>query len=776
MANNDPFLSVEDYAELVGFLLGAVAFITLIGLDLRKAIKKGAYWVPGRAVVLSALTIQIMNFIQNQSVLLDKFLAGSGSLSNEDLKDNLFMIHISRVMLCVLVAFFLPGMARPGYQEKWTKIGAIGLTVFIDIFSEVTTVHNRTVGSRVVSHSFHSFYSWTQGRQVSEISFFVSGAIISITLIWLILLLLCAAIACKSIRNITSQKIPIILAEPAESSWKGVEDQVLKSWIVARACCPESIIARSVLASSAALGVTICILCSVVGWIFLGPKVNFQPKPVFCLKFITTILQMIFILIGWAIIGWRWLSSVALYGRGRKKKDFFQVEDYWTRNIADLQEAENLKLRQLKVDERISKMFVTKLRKLKVDERVSKMIAREKKRKTSLVSIWLRCVFWLQWYVVFFSKLCWFLSVCVFGNTVICKVVKWIFSSHFQKADKDYNDYKEILNIMDNFFDQTTHDVILTNRKSIKQARGIMTKGNNDGENCHAMVPFLRDWGSGTCVDMQYLDPEEALSKTGLKFLWRHHPDTPPKVQKYLKYGRKRSLKLTAVSLINVIVCLSPLSERDSLQAYYEAWELIDLVDEANPKTDGLLSKAADRLFTEIRYPTENQQKRSTTMCETAAKATINDLEAAKKAISDLARDRENEADNICTRIEDGEDTMEDWEKLAAYNALSKLCLSIDYTEGNLKDLKHELKRSLGNIISYCVKNVGPALVDNCRKWAQGLEKTKLLEAVYIAGKSKGLSEKLEWSSDVQIVTEAAQQGGSENMGNGPATEDSDMV
>lgn len=376
-AHNGPFLAIENYADQVGFLLGAVAFITLIGLDLRKAIEKGAYWVPGRAVVLSALTIQIMNFMQNQSVLLDKEFEGSGSLSNEVLKDDLFMIHMSRVMLCVLVAFFLPGMARLGYQEKWTKIGAIGLTVFIDIFSEVISVRNRTVGSGVV---FHSFYSWTQERKVSDISFFVSGAIISITLIWLTLLLICAAIACKSIRNITSQKIPIILAEPADSSWKGVEDQVLKSWIVARACSPESIIARSVLASSAALGVTTCILCSVVGWIFLGPKVKFQPKPEFWLKFITTILQMIFILIGWAIIGWRWLCSVALRGSGRKK-EFFRVEDYWTRHIADLQEAEDLKLRELKVDERISKMFVTKLRKLRVDERVSKMIAKEKKRR-----------------------------------------------------------------------------------------------------------------------------------------------------------------------------------------------------------------------------------------------------------------------------------------------------------------------------------------------------------------------------------------------------------
>jgi hypothetical protein len=152
---------------------------------------------------------------------------------------------------------------------------------------------------------------------------------------------------------------------------------------VARACYPESIIARSELASSAALGVTICILSSVVGWLVQGPKVKFHRHPAFCLKFIITILEVIFILIGWAIIGWRWLTSVAYYGRGRKeeRRPYFRLEDYWTRHIVDLQEAENLKLRELKVDERISKMFVTKLRKLKVDERVSKMIAKEKKKK-----------------------------------------------------------------------------------------------------------------------------------------------------------------------------------------------------------------------------------------------------------------------------------------------------------------------------------------------------------------------------------------------------------
>ena len=49
----------------------------------------------------------------------------------------------------------------------------------------------------------------------------------------------------------------------------------------ARACYPGSIIARSVLASSTALVVTVCILSSIVGWIVLGPKVKLQGYPAF---------------------------------------------------------------------------------------------------------------------------------------------------------------------------------------------------------------------------------------------------------------------------------------------------------------------------------------------------------------------------------------------------------------------------------------------------------------------------------------------------------------
>lgn len=165
-------LTVGELAQLLGLLLGAVLFITLIVVDIRKAVKKGNLWVPGHALVLSALTIQLMNFVEDLSALLNRasldqnsnctdvqnsnctdvskvhfmnFIQVQGALvyqnskplvavinraTDEVINETLFMVHCSRVMLCVLIAFFLPGMARPGYEEKWTTLAALGFSVF----------------------------------------------------------------------------------------------------------------------------------------------------------------------------------------------------------------------------------------------------------------------------------------------------------------------------------------------------------------------------------------------------------------------------------------------------------------------------------------------------------------------------------------------------------------------------------------------------------------------------------------------------------------------
>ena len=74
---------------------------------------------------------------------------------------------------------------------------------------------------------------------------------------------------------------------------------------------------------------------------------------------------------------------------------------------------------------------------------------------------------------------------------------------------------------------------------------------------------------------------------------------------------------------------------------------------------------------------------------------------------------------------------------------------------GDLMELMKELESTLAHIIGACIEKVGVALVENNRKWAQEMKEKKLLETVYIAGKSIGLIEKLGWDHKLRIAPDS---------------------
>lgn len=750
-----------ELVQLLGLLLGALIFIALILVDIRKAVKKGSFWVPGHALVLSALTIQLMNFVEERSALLNRALVEQYSncttnvanvqiMNNkvqstlliaedldktEALKDILFMVHCSRVMLCVLIAFFLPGMARPGYEEKWTTIAALGFTVFLHIFSELLSVRRRLGIVHLVSYFFYfsNFY------QINDVWVILYGAIISGSLVWLLELLICATIANKGIRNITLQRIPFILHNPsAQNSWNAVEDQVFKSWIVARAFYPESIIASSVLATSAALSVAACLLLSIIGWIIQTPLTRKLDVPGFRLKFTITIVEILFSFIGGAIICWRCLTSVVYYGRWRRKEEnwrnYFRVEDYWTMQILELQKTEK-SLKRLHDDD---------------DKRANQIIGKEGESTRKVPRFLLQCVFRLQWFIVFFSKGFWFLAELVLTNKFLHKVATKILSKHLDTVNTEFKEYEALLcNV--SILSETPRSIFLTNRKSIKQAKGIMEKGYKDGQNCRALISFLlKHRRPETCVGIPCLNAETAHDQTRLKFLWKCEPESTLDMERYLIHPGKRSWKLTAVSLIRIVSQIGEDScDIDGcscaeyyLKVYQEAWELMDLVEETDPETDSLLSKAADGKFMALRDHKSGQNGQRSASSTT--------LEEASAAIKGLAEEVKREAEKNYS----GQDTPVDWEKLAAGATLYKICISMDCSSGDLKELKKELQSTLAHIIGACIEKVGVALVENSMKWAEEMEERKLLEAVYIAGKSKGLMEKLQPNVHSSPVTE----------------------
>lgn len=733
VAHGNPKLTLDELTELLILLVGVVVFFTLVGLDTCNGLKKGLHWIPGDALILSALTIQLMNWLNGESTLLKQILDSPEALNGELIKNNLFMTHCSRVMVCVLVGYLLPGMARPGYEDSWGKLTAVGLIMFLHISSELFTVHQRLGHSKGLSLVHRSFYFWPHVNELTENSFIVSSLIISLSLVWLILLLSSATIANISIRNIMSQRIPVILAQQSNgaepNSWEAIENQVLKSWIVARGCYPEYIMARSVLASSAALAVTVCILSSVLGWIVQGPIIQIFYGPQFWLKFIISILEVIFSLVGWAIIGWRCITSVTYYRKLRTDKmetwrEYFRVEDFWTRHILELQEAKELRMRKREVDEWVSKIMVTE------------------EKSISLLTILSRLVFWVQYVVVSFSKACGFLTELILYNRLMVRLLSMLLSKHEDEVQKELLEYDAILQNV-NVAGETPRSVFLANRKSIKQAKEILLKGNHNGQGCKELVEFLTAKMSPGGVGMQCSNPGTSQCETGLKFLCRRDPCGTLALETNFSYASKQSWKLTAVSLIHLIVRLSPPCGKRSLKVYLQASELMDLVDESNPETDNLLSRAADRVYQ--------------TLCDSPAIKTIKDaagkisevaevlIEDAAGKISEIAEESKKDAE----MIGHGGDSV-DWKKAAAGNALYKLCKSIDCRSGgDFKELLDELQSALADIIGACIKQVGATLVSSSKKWAQEMQERKLLEAVYVAGKSNGLMKQLGWSANV---------------------------
>jgi len=109
--------------------VSAVIFISLLSLDVWKGLQKKSSWIPGQALVLSALIIQLFIFIDyldasiNSSNLILKYIQ-----SILLVKEQLF-IDNRRVMMCVFIAYLFPRMVTPGLRTVWGDIGALTLSV-----------------------------------------------------------------------------------------------------------------------------------------------------------------------------------------------------------------------------------------------------------------------------------------------------------------------------------------------------------------------------------------------------------------------------------------------------------------------------------------------------------------------------------------------------------------------------------------------------------------------------------------------------------------------
>ncbi|GLJ14461.1 hypothetical protein SUGI_0233820 [Cryptomeria japonica] len=306
----------SDVIKLVCSLLGLAYFIYLIQSDAQKAYKKRAHWIPGNAFILSALTIQVLSYLDTSTVnISDKPNYKEMIL----LLGNHLLIESQRLIICVFMGYLLPGMARPGSGGQWGDISALAITLITDITTELYFLHeskdlfrlltNRKTVQKTDYNSNFDMAAEFEKQPSIRTWFMVSSVGILVSVIFLILFLVCAIVAGNTIRGILSQRISAALSsEKTENSWKWkwVEEEVFKSWIVARTCRPEYVIARSVLSSGAGMVVTLRIILSILKFNFVQYKsVLLLNDGLDELRKARLVFQYAFVLVGWTVVCWR---------------------------------------------------------------------------------------------------------------------------------------------------------------------------------------------------------------------------------------------------------------------------------------------------------------------------------------------------------------------------------------------------------------------------------------------------------------------------------------
>lgn len=374
-----------------------VIFTFLLSLDSWKAMKRKAYWFPGRFLVLSAFTIQFISYVNYSTIKLTSTTNGG---DEDDGLDQL-VIDSGRVVICVFIAYLLPGLVSSGFRSVWADVGALALSALVHMLSEI--------------------YVFTYYIEV-----WVSDSILFTANIILLLLSICTVLAGKTIRIIVNQKVPSLVSCCSNSRRKcgNIGDHVLKCWIVVRCSQPEYIMARSVLTSLAGLLVTVCFTLMVVEW---GLYYNDLYKEVNPLIQETFVIQFAFVLIGWIAVAIRWLSDVVYFPRYGLCS--FQMEDFWTRNLIELKYSQLNGPLWEKID-RDRTLLQTNIVDLIVALRLH----------TLVLSIGLL----VQKFVVLLSKASCFISSLLFWPLLMgCKKIMLLSGSNISKSE--FSKYRQVL-------------------------------------------------------------------------------------------------------------------------------------------------------------------------------------------------------------------------------------------------------------------------------------------------------------------------------------------
>ncbi|GLJ17768.1 hypothetical protein SUGI_0310150 [Cryptomeria japonica] len=721
----------SDLKNLIFALLGLCYFFYLIISDAKEARKKRAHWIPGKAFILSALTIQVLSQLDTMSVSIT---------DNPNIREvamllgNHLLIDSGRLIICVFMGYLLPGMARSGAGGDWGDIFALAISLFTGIISELYFLHK----SREIFRTLHTTKKVDYGSEydvVNELQqdpsiktwYVASSWGIIVSVVFLILFLGSTVTAGNTIRKILSHRIVAALStkEIYDKSWKGFEEEVFKSWLLAPACRPEYVIGRSVLSSAAGMVVTLRIVFSLLKFKFLKYKDIIQYYDgLDSLREAILLLQCAFVFVAWIAICWRWITAVVYFPRANKRIRVFVVENFWTRHIKEMKYSWESHIADLKEDMQNASFF-------------------------GKISLWVQVCFFslakvcvigflwaLQVFVVSFSKACWFLSEIVIGNRFVrgCFLESQNFlnygSEDFQNDLSEFKKHREVLERV-RMPEERAASLWVADKKFIKQTKDRIKVGCEKGGDYEELINLVAQrCGSEDYVNGMFVNQPEFESL--------------PLAKEYFPSLDKMCWKMTTLSYLKIMVNIFPTSERvdRAMKAFVQARDFMDFLDSVDIEEDEMsileivgikadqMGKAADQEFKTVQNSVSS--RKNNTRIEEPSEEILKMQQEAEKCLKDSGLVEQG------THVEIQDST--DLKKIAPSYSLYRVCKCILHRDGVLQQEKME--DLLDTVIASCVLQFPAKLVRYCREWARDFEEDKIWDRVSLAGKVRGVLEK----------------------------------
>ncbi|XP_057840108.2 uncharacterized protein LOC131050000 isoform X2 [Cryptomeria japonica] len=665
------------------------AFTLFVAVDAVKAFNKREHWVPGKALVLSALTISVLNFV-------DTTTNNSASDAMEKLS---FLLHKQllidggRLSICVFIGYILPGMvgSRSGYDLR--LIAAFAICLFGQILSELHNLYDdkktfkNYIRKRVHETYFHSFI--------------LSSSVFSVSIIFLICASCTTVFAGYTIRRILSKRIPVILggdemmvggsgdpeiqsSKDSKKSWNDFEEEIFKSWFVARVSQPNYVISRSVVNSASALVVSLCVILALVKTKWLHG--NYHQTLRYLLNGNQLLLFELcamfgFFLVGWAVICCRWITALIYFPKlGRETfslRRYFCVEEFWTSSIVEVIHIYDMKASPLYQ------------RPNDFDSLLTMVVARMRLHKL----LHLLCA--LQICVVLLSKSSQFIVELVFSKVF----VRWAHNDKEGRislvSGRRYEDFADMLERLC-MPGEDPASLWNANRSCITRVQLLMKDGHDKVSLLHFLIQ----------LDCQKSD----------------------RLVSFVNICRQAWDLLNLVDYTHI--------EADKLIGF-------DLLYNLNTESHQV-SMAADKEFCRLQalyedLPISTQIKTPTECLNYLSKEAVHVLKTHMLLIDDCQNcglTQRNEAVN--SDLHDSMNLLD----IAPKYSLYKLCRVVEMEANTVDDLTAWTERSLRNVIAACLSKLPHILIKYSRRLAQEFDEENLWKVIYLAGKARGVMEK----------------------------------